>query len=510
MSDEMARAELLRVRRERDLYLRLLKLDEQTELNPFLDEALRVIVEVTGAAHGLLELYDDVEGAEGRRWSTAHRFSEQQVESVRLAISKGIIAQALTSGSTIVTASAQIDPRFRERESVQSGKIDAVLCAPVGGFPPFGVLYLQGRVQPGPFSDDDRLAAENFARHVAPLADRLLVRHRQLRESDATRALRAELRLEGIIGRSRALAQVLKQIALVAPLHVTVLLTGANGTGKSQLARAIHDNGPRCAGPFIALNCATLPEALVESELFGAVPGAHSTATRRVDGKIAAADGGTLLLDEIGELPLGAQAKLLQLLQSKTYFPLGSNKPVVADVRVIAATNSDLEAAVAARRFREDLFYRLQVVPIRVPSLAEHREDIPELIDHFCACAVERHQLPALTFSPGARRACQAAEWPGNVRQLEHAVEAAVIRAAGEGAVQVERGHVFPDGPGRAADSPRAQTLQEATRQFQARLVREVIVECGWNMVEAARRLDIARSHLYTLIRAFGIERERR
>jgi len=509
MSEETARLELLRVRRERDLYLRLLRLGEQNDLEPFLAEALALIVEVTGAAHGLLELYDD-EGDEGHRWSMAHEFSDSQVESVRLAISRGIIAQALASGTTVVTASAQIDPRFRERQSVQAGKIAAVLCAPVGAFPPFGVLYLEGRAKPGTFSEDDRMAAENFTRHVAPLADRLLARRRQQQQNDPTRSLRSELGLEGVIGHSRALARVLKQVALVAPLDVTVLLTGESGTGKSQLARLIHDNGPRRTGRFVEVNCAALPENLIESELFGAVAGAHSTANRRIEGKAEAANRGTLLLDEVGELPLSAQAKLLHLLQAKTYFPLGSNKPVVADIRLIAATNTDLEAAVAARKFREDLFYRLQVVPIRVPSLAERRNDISDLVDYFCARAAERHRLPEVTFSPGARRALQTAEWPGNVRQLEHTVEAAVIRAAGEGVVQIERALVFPEGQTRPSESPRAQTLQEATRQFQAKIVREVIEDSGWNFVEASRRLDIARSHLYNLIRAFGIERERR
>jgi len=510
MSEETAKAELLRVRRERDLYLRLLRLGEQNDLEPFLAEALALIVEVTGAAHGLLELYDDTDGDEGHRWSMAHGFSDSEVESVRLAISRGIIAQALASGTTVVTASAQLDPRFRERQSVQKGRIAAVLCAPVGAFPPFGVLYLEGRTVPGSFSEDDRSSAENFTRHVAPLADRLLARWRQRQQNDATRGLRSELRLDGVVGHSGALARVLKQVALVAPLDVTVLLTGDCGTGKSQLARLIHDNGPRRAGRFIEVNCAALPETLVESELFGAVPGAHSTANRRIEGKVEAANRGTLVLDEISELPLGAQAKLLHLLQSKTYFPLGSNRPVVADVRLIAATNTDLEAAVAAKRFREDLYYRIKVVPIRVPSLAERREDISDMADHFCTRAAEQHRLPEVRFSPDARRALQTAEWPGNVRQLEHAVEAAAIRAAGEGAMQVERAHLFPDRLTPQTESPRDRTLQQATRQFQAKMVREVIEDSGWNMVEAARRLDIARSHLYNLIRAFGISRERK
>jgi Nif-specific regulatory protein len=245
--------------------------------------------------------------------------------------------------------------------------------------------------------------------------------------------------------------------------------------------------------------------SLVESELFGALPGAHSTASRKMDGKVAAAERGTLLLDEVGELSAVAQAKLLQLLQSKEYYPLGGSKPMRADVRVIAATNTDLKHAVAERRFREDLFYRLHVLPIRVPSLAERREDIAELAAHLCLAACERHGLPRLQLSRGAVRALEAAEWPGNVRQLAHTMEAAAIRAAGAGAAEVERSHLFPDEA--AAQPAEAPTFQEATRRFQEQLLRDALERAEWNVVEAARRLDLARSHVYNLIRAFGLER---
>ena len=509
MLDDAERSDA-RLRRERDLYLRLLRLSDQNDLEPFLSEALGLIVEVTGAAQGLIDFYDAEDGNGGRRWSKVHGLSEGQVETVREAISEGIIARALATGSTIVTASATDDPRFCDRKSVQMGRIDAVICAPIGGFPPLGVLYLQGRVEPGAFAEDDRAAAEVFARQVAPLADRLLALRRRRDETDATRGLRTEIRTSGVIGRSKALARALREAALVAPLDVTVLLTGESGTGKSLFARLIHENSARRSGKLVELNCAAMPETLLESELFGAVPGAHSTASRRIEGKVASAEHGTLLLDEIAELPLTAQAKLLQLLQSKTYYPLGSAKPVVADVRVIAASNADLQAAVAARRLRDDLYYRIQVVPIRIPGLAERREDVYELADFFCAQAVERHRLPNVRLSPGARRAIQAAEWPGHVRQLEHAVEAASIRAAGEGAVQVEAAHVFPDAANGVEDREAPRTFQEGTRRYQAKLVREALEESGWNVVEAARRLDIARSHLYNLINAFGIERGRK
>jgi Nif-specific regulatory protein len=500
-------AQLTRVEHERDLYRRLLQLGRETELEPLLKAALALVVEVTGARQGYLELHDDDEHGNPRHWWIAHGFSTEQIQQVRAALSRGIIAEALATGQTIVTPSALLDPRFSALESVRLAKIDAVLCAPVGDDPPRGVLYLQGRAAPGLYSDDERERAELFARHLEPVVGRLLQQQRAAAAADPTRALRQTLRLDAVIGHSHALATVLRQVALLAPLDVNVLLTGESGTGKSQVARIIHDNGPRAGQPFVHLNTAALPEALVESELFGALPGAHSTATKRIEGKVAAAEHGTLFLDEIGEIMTSVQAKLLHLLQSKEYYPLGSPKPVRADVRVIAATNSDLRQAVAERRFREDLYFRLQVVPLRVPSLAERREDIPELAAHFCTQASERYGLPRMELSRNARRALESAQWPGNVRQLEHVIEAAAIRCAGEEAAQIECTHLFPDESVRATEPSRPLTFQEATRQFQEHLLRDTLADTGWNVVEAARRLDLARSSVYNLIRAYGLER---
>jgi Nif-specific regulatory protein len=482
----------------------LLQLGEQADLASFLKGALSLLVEITGASQGLLEIFSEDSVGESS-WSMASGFTDAEVERIRAALSRGIIGEAIATRQTIMTPSAFLDPRFRDRGSVQIRKIEAVLCAPIGHDPPLGVIYLQGQHGRGLFSAENQANAELFARHLAPLVHRLLMRERE--HPDLTKSIRKGLRLEGVIGRSQALAAVLQQVALAAPLEINVLLTGESGTGKSQIARIIHDNSPRRAGPFVELNVAALPEALVESELFGSMPGAHSTATRRLEGKVAAAEKGTLFLDEIGNLSLPAQAKILQLLHSRLYYPLGSSKPISADVRVIAATNADLRAAVAEHRFREDLFYRLEVLPIRVPSLAERREDISELLAFFSRTACERHHLPQLEISEGAFRAAQSAEWPGNVRQLAHAAEAAVIRATGERAARMERTHLFLDTGEPPADEEAHQTFQEATRGFQSQLLQNALEECDWNVSEVAHRLDLARSHVYNLIRAFGLRR---
>jgi Nif-specific regulatory protein len=489
---------------ERDLYRKLLDLGANEGLESFLKEALALILQTSMARRGYIELNDESAPDERGLWWMATGLSEADVAETRAAISRGVIAEALATGRTIVSASALDDPRFDSRDSVKANRIEAVLCAPIGLDPPFGVLYLQERTNPGPFSEDDRTRAELFARHLAPLADRLLLKRRHLDAHDATRPYRATLELESFAGRSEAIARVLRDVAAAAPRKIAVLLTGPSGTGKTQLARIIHSNSPRSSKAFVEVSCATLPEALVESELFGAMPGAHSTATHRILGKVASADGGTLFLDEVDTLPLNAQSKLLQLLQSLEYFPLGATKAERADVRVVAATNADLKAAVERRTFREDLFYRLEIVPIRVPALAARAEDIHDLVDLFVAKACDVHGLSAMSISRVALRALETTEWPGNVRQLQNCIEAAVIRASAEGVTQLESRHVFPD---ITADADASQSFQAATRRFQAQLVARSLDDTGWNVVETARRLEVTRSHVYNLIRAHSLER---
>jgi Nif-specific regulatory protein len=483
---------------ERDFYRRLLDLGSEHEIEPFLDQALALIVGVTAASMAYLELYDD-DSTQPRYWK-GYGLSDRDVASIRASISRGIIARAISEGRTIETPSATEDHRFSDLGSVRQHAIQAVLCAPVGKAPPIGVIYLQGRTKPGTFTTIDRERAELFARQLAPLADHLVRLNTDAR-TDHTAEIRRRLLCPEIVGRSKALAQLLQSATNVAALDIDVLITGPSGTGKSMLARTIHNNSPRREGPFVELNCAAMPEPLVENELFGAERGAHSTATRRTHGQVAAADGGTLFLDEVAELSAGAQAKLLQLLETREYHALGSTTTERADVRIICATNANLIERVGARQFREDLYYRIHVVPLEVPGLEARRDDIPELVEHFAADACRRHRFPAIIVSRRALAACRDATWPGHTRQLWNAVRAAVIRAHGEKSSSLHEHHVFPG----AAPGPEQLTLQQATRQFQKRFVREALERNDWNVSETARELDLARSHLYNLINEFKL-----
>ena len=499
--------DLAQVVRERDLYRKLLELGEKEEIEQFIEDALALVVGVTGARRGYLELRDEVVDPDAPRFWIARGCSEDDVADIQAAFSQGVIKAAIATRQTVVAASAFFDPRFRDRRSVKLNRIEAVLCAPIGVDPPLGVLYLQDRGQPGPFSEEDRLHVEAFARHLSVFADRLLARRRRLDETDATLPLRRRVRADGLVGKSPAIARVLEQIAVVATGQVTVLITGAAGTGKTQIARLIHDNSARCRGPFVEVNCAALPEALFENEMFGADKGAHSAAMNKIVGKVEAAEGGTLFLDEIGELAPGAQAKLLQLLQSKQYRPLAGKLARAADVRFIAATNADLKAAVARREFREDLFFRLQVLPIRVPSLAERREDVALLATHLCARAADANGLPRVELSPTALRALEEADWPGNVRELENALSAAVLRAGWEQSPMIERRHVLPDDRSPEPSAGARLTYQQSLRRHQEKIVREALEETGWTVAEAAKLLRVTRAHVYKLIHTFGLER---
>lgn len=491
-----------RLSRERDLYLGLLELNSQRDPEPFLRSALELIVGIVGAREGYLELFE----ADGAGWwHAAGDLQPEHVDRVKQLVSRGIIAEAVASEQVVVTPSALLDSRFRHRTSVQESKIDAVLCAPVGEDPPCGVLYLQSGSEGGGFPPEHVEQVKRFAKHLAPLVQQLVAR-RQAAGGNGVRQLRERLKASDFLGEGAALARVLRDVEQVAPLEIGVLLHGETGTGKTHLARLIHQNSRRASGPFVELNCAALPEQLLESELFGVMPGAHSTASRRVEGKIAAAERGTLLLDEVGDLSLAAQAKLLQLLQAKEYYPLGSSRALHADIRVIAATNVDLKQAMLERAFREDLYYRLQVITIRLPSLSERADDVPALADYFRERAQSAHSLSELQLSPAALRALANAEWPGNIRQLAHVVEAAAIRAAAQGARQIEVEHLFPEQASALLDGG-PLTYQLETRRFQALLVKKVLDSTAWNISASARQLDLTRAHLYNLIKSFGLQR---
>jgi transcriptional regulator with GAF, ATPase, and Fis domain len=313
----------------------------------------------------------------------------------------------------------------------------------------------------------------------------------------------------GLIGRSSAMERILRLVENLEHSEATVLLTGESGTGKEILARTIHAHSPRRSGPFVAVNCGALPGDLLESELFGHVRGAFTGAVRERVGRFDLAAGGTLFLDEVGDVPLHLQVKLLRVLQEKTFEPVGQSKSRTTDARIIAATNLDLRRAVQEGRFREDLFYRLRVVPIEIPPLRERRADIEPIATHLLARVAAR-QGRALRFSPEALRAVLDYRWPGNVRELENALEYAVAVCKGQTLLpedlpaELQASDV--SAAAEPASTPHAAAVAGTSAPDFAQL-RQSLEAHRWRRVEAARALGISRATLWRRMREAGLSK---
>jgi two-component system response regulator AtoC len=347
---------------------------------------------------------------------------------------------------------------------------------------------------------------------VLRTAARAVEKRRLSREVERLSAHRATVDPEpaGLIGRHASMREVFKLIGKVAASDATVLITGESGTGKELVAEAIHRHSRRAARALVAVNCAAIPEALLESELFGHERGAFTGAVQARAGRLELADGGTLFLDEIGELSLALQAKLLRAVQERTFERLGGQRTVPSDFRLIAATNRDLTQAMADGRFREDLFYRLDVVRIEVPPLRARRSDIPELAEYFLRRYGAERTNTSSGFSDQAMRALLLHDYPGNVRELENLIQRSVVLAQGP-LITVEDLSALAgvaregDGESRLTDLL-AMPIERAVRELERMLIRRALIQAGGNKTEAARLLQMRRQQLYAKLSDLGLE----
>jgi len=339
----------------------------------------------------------------------------------------------------------------------------------------------------------------------------LLVVERAL-ESVRLRAENAELRAaldrtkgsKRVIGNDPSLLKVFDTIQAVAPTRATVLITGESGTGKSMISRMVHDASPRRGGPFVEINCGALPESLLESELFGHTKGAFTGATGSRAGRFLAADHGTLFLDEIGAATPALQLKLLRVLQERKFEPVGSEDSVEVDVRLILATNEDLAKCVAENRFRQDLYYRISVVPIHLPPLRERLADVPLLAQHFLKRFSEENEKPVQEIDDGTMTILQAHGWPGNIRELENVVERGVILARGDVLMPGD----LPPELTKSAPAPsgdRTLPLKRALEIPEREIIERTLRSQGWNRQKTARALDINRTTLFNKMRKYGL-----
>ena len=403
-------------------------LDSASDLSDNLETVLEVMAEHTGMMRGVITLLDEAHGEIAIE--AAYGMSAEAQSKGRYKLGEGITGKVIESGKPLVIPNVLVEPLFLNRTGSRSRK-EAVsfICVPV---------KMEGRVI-GALSADRLFAAsealEEDMRLLSVLASLISKavknrqeRHRMLEENRRLLdVLRERSRPEMFVGRSPGLRAVLTQLAQVAPTSATVLLLGESGTGKELAANTIHAGSPRAGHPFIKINCAALPEGLIESELFGHEKGAFTGAVGMRKGRFEAADGGTLFLDEIGELAVSTQVKLLRVLQEQEFERLGGMETRKVDVRVVAATNKNLRREIEAGRFREDLYHRLSVIVIRVPALRERAGDIPLLVDYFIGKICEEYGIKPKAIEPGAIEELGKMEWSGNVRELRNVVERLII-----------------------------------------------------------------------------------
>src|SRR6266540_739345 len=356
-----------------------------------------------------------------------------------------------------------------------------------------------------------KLGAYDFIEKPLSLEKTLLVvtrtlEHAQLAQEHRQLLLRVE-RGQEIVGRTAVVEELRQQIMIAAPTNGRVLIHGENGSGKELVARAVHAHSTRAEGPFVEVNCAAIPEELIESELFGHERGAFTGAVARRRGKFELADGGTLFLDEIGDMSVKTQAKVLRVLEEQAFERVGGKETLRVDVRVLAASNQDLPDLIAQGRFREDLFYRLSVIPVEVPPLRQRAEDIPLLVEHFVTLFSGENSKRPKTISVEALAYFLSYEWPGNVRELRNMVERLVIMTPGD----VIGPEALPpplrprDPAATVEDTQRERPLKEAREAFERAYILGELRYHDWNMTRTADKLGIERSHLYRKLQIYGI-----
>ncbi len=457
-------------------------------------QILELIFEVVPAERGAILL--DGKGSEKFSSLFAHPGLAKGAEPVR--VSRTITRQVMDQGVAILGADVPGSGCLSGVDSLVSSKVRSLLCVPLTVFKKvLGCIYLD-TTRPGTRFDRDHLELVASIAGISAVALENARRLHWLQQEN--QRLPAEINLQhNMVGESAAIKEVYRFLSRVAPTESTVLVGGESGTGKELVARAIHRNSPRASRPFVAINCAAIPEGLLESELFGYERGAFTGAAVQKKGRLEVADGGVVFLDEIGELAPALQVKLLRVLQEREFERLGGSRPISIDIRLIAATNKDLAAAVKARTFREDLYYRLNVVSLVLPGLRERVEDIPILAEYFVAKFAVKCKVEPKKISPEAMAGLMNYNWPGNVRELENAIERALVLGVSD-SIRPE------DLPESVTERDRAPGAHEAkyhlaVTQLKKHLILTALEEAKGSYIDAARILGVHANYLHRLVR---------
>ncbi len=486
-------------------------LNSTLNLNELLERIIDSIIKLADSDRGFLMLTNE----KGElKFRIARDRDEKSLNERDFSISHSIVDDVSRKGEPLFISDLLEHERFKDQESVLDLNLRTAVCIPLKQENRvIGFIYTDSGRLKTEFTPDDVSIVSAFAAQAATAIENaklhgelILSKESLTRENiELKHVLSEKYKFSGIIGKSKAMQDIFLTIQKIAPLSTTVLINGETGTGKELIARAIHFNGPRKTKQLVTINCGAMPQELLESELFGHKRGAFTGATSDKAGLFETANGGTILLDEIGEMPQPLQVKLLRVLQDGEIRRVGENVPRKVDVRVIAATNRDLAEDVKAGLFRQDLYYRLNVVPVTIPPLHERRDDILPLTEHFLEKYTAKLRKGEVAISPDALRLILTNPWPGNVRELENTIERA-LALCGDSTVLTDK-H-FPhlrSEEGIFDQLEKRKSLKEKLRTVEKQIITEALEKTNWKVSAAAELLEVTRQHLHNKIKQYGI-----
>ncbi|HET9992467.1 MAG TPA: sigma 54-interacting transcriptional regulator [Kofleriaceae bacterium] len=468
-----------------DAYTKLFEFSDRLmhvrDLTELLDALMDAVIQITNADKGFLIL------AEGETLDikVARNLNRENIADAITQLSDSIIAKVVRSRKPVIISDAMHDDEFSAAKSVMHLKVSSVICVPLldrGRL--LGLIYVGNDSIRDLFQEDTLRVLTVFSSQAALIVANALLLNELRHDNKRLNDRLEQYRFGEIVGTSPPMQQVFRKVEKIAPTDISVLITGETGTGKELIAREIHNRSPRAGKPFITINCGAIPENLLESELFGHVKGAFTGAVANKQGKFQAADGGTLFLDEIGEMPIELQVKILRALQERVVFRVGDTRPETCDIRILAATNRDLEKEIANGRFREDLYYRLNVVNVELPPLRVRGDDVLVIARYLLSRYSREYDAKVKGFSPNAAVAVRKHNWPGNIRELENRIKKAIVLC--------ESTVIGPDDLGLTGDTlPQILTLADAKDKFQRDYINEVLALNNGNRTKTARDLGV-------------------
>ncbi|MEP6865659.1 MAG: sigma 54-interacting transcriptional regulator [Deltaproteobacteria bacterium] len=468
-----------------DAYTKLFEFSDRLmhvrDLTELLDALMDAVIQITNADKGFLIL------AEGETLDikVARNLNRENIADAITQLSDSIIAKVVRSRKPVIISDAMHDDEFSAAKSVMHLKVSSVICVPLldrGRL--LGLIYVGNDSIRDLFQEETLRVLTVFASQAALIVANALLLNELRHDNKRLNDRLEQYRFGEIVGTSPPMQQVFRKVEKIAPTDISVLITGETGTGKELIAREVHNRSPRAGKPFITINCGAIPENLLESELFGHVKGAFTGAVANKQGKFQAADGGTLFLDEIGEMPIELQVKILRALQERVVFRVGDTRPESCDIRILAATNRDLEKEIANGRFREDLYYRLNVVNVELPPLRVRGDDVLVIARYLLSRYSREYDAKVKGFSPNAAVAVRKHNWPGNIRELENRIKKAIVLC--------ESTVIGPDDLGLTGDTlPQILTLAEAKDKFQRDYINEVLALNNGNRTKTARDLGV-------------------